>query len=267
VLGIYAAALACGRAVTNDGQVTLTAKDAARALGALGFFITVRVIDEHSDYEADMREHPDRALQRSEVTLADLRAVAVVSTAVQVAACLSAAAPAAAVSAWVVASAWSLLWGTELFGLLRPPRALVVVAHVMLVPLAALWLAQLGARHGTLAAPVWELGGAALLATMAIEAARMLGKLEGGPDRTAYALGLAAAVAVAGSAALLAVARDALPGAAGRPGSAVLVIALLAVAGAIAGGTARWAPRGAALTVALAAIGELWLFALGISLA
>jgi len=75
------------------------------------FFLHLRILDEHKDFERDILTYPDRALSRGAVTLAQLRWLGVAALAVELAVAASLGAPAFA--AWVAAAVFSLLMYAE----------------------------------------------------------------------------------------------------------------------------------------------------------
>ncbi|GDY29623.1 hypothetical protein [Gandjariella thermophila] len=262
VLVAYAAVMLLGRAATHPGALPASATDLATALGALAFYLMVRVFDEHKDFVRDRIAHPDRAVQRGVVSLADLRVVAGVAVAVQVLACLWADHGVGPVGAWWASTmAWIALVAKDFFlgeriagHSVRQP-----VASMPVSALACLWMAQTGAGGEPL--PWAVAGGLAalgLLVSAVFDLARKLVPEPGGAGRSyAAALGprraclVLGAVLLAESAVIAAVQRLVVPG---RVAPALV---LLAAAPALL--TLLWAarPRLAGRATLAALLGQL----------
>ena len=177
ILVIYAAAVLCGRALVTAGPLTVSATDLAGFFGIWAYFLMLRVFDEHKDFARDAANHPGRVLQRGLVTLDHLKVVGVVAVLVQVAATLVAADGAGpALGWWALTLAWSLLMLKEFFvgEWLEQRLLLYAFSHLLSMPLAFLWLAQIGAGERGLPAGVAWLALAGGLVAAAIEVGRKL---------------------------------------------------------------------------------------------
>jgi hypothetical protein len=162
------------------------------------FFLQLRVIDDHSDYEQDSREHPERILQKGDVSLADLRYVAAITFAVQLGLSLWRDDGVGRVTiAWLLATGWTALiaCGFMARSWLTNHRVVEDAAHTAVLTFAALWIAQFGAGQRTLPGSVVWLGIALYLSALALELAT---PPEGdtAPGRATAALLLAATAAV-----------------------------------------------------------------------
>src|SRR5262245_27757810 len=69
---LYVLALVVGRSVVS-GPIVLSWHDLPGVAALWSFFLWLRVLDEHKDFENDRVAHPQRVLQRGLVTLGDLR--------------------------------------------------------------------------------------------------------------------------------------------------------------------------------------------------
>jgi 4-hydroxybenzoate polyprenyltransferase len=195
VLVAYAVMMLVGRAATHPGALRLSPTDAATGLGALAFYLTVRVFDEHKDYPQDRVTHPGRALQRGVVSLGELRIVAGVALAVQVLACLWADRGVGAVGLWWAGTmAWIALAANDFFvgDRIAGHPVLQPVASMPVSSLAALWMAQTGAGPAPLPwAVVGGLAALGLLVSAGFDMARKLAPEPGGTGRSyAVALGV-----------------------------------------------------------------------------
>jgi 4-hydroxybenzoate polyprenyltransferase len=111
--------------------------------GVWAFFLLVRVVDEHKDYERDLADHPDRVLQRGDVTLGHLKVVGVLAVLVQVAVVLATG----TWLWWTLTMAWALLAARDfLLGDRIGDRPILYpLLHLPLSGLACVWMAQIGA--------------------------------------------------------------------------------------------------------------------------
>jgi 4-hydroxybenzoate polyprenyltransferase len=126
----YLVALLYGRALTHPGPPRLRAGDLVAFAGVWAFFLMVRVVDEHKDYERDRVEHPGRVLQRGVVTLGHLKGVAGAALLVQVAVVLATGSG----LWWALTMAWA---GVQL-GSGWPP-AVAILPALAVGPLALLY--------------------------------------------------------------------------------------------------------------------------------
>lgn len=236
LLSLYLAALVYGRALTQEGAVELSPGDLGAFLAVWGFFLMIRVLDEHKDYERDRVAHPDRVLQRGLVTLSQLRVLGAAAVAVQLAVSLLADGGIGAVTLWWLALiGFVALTAREFFvGEWLDRRLLLyVLAHLPLWSLAVTWMVQMGARPSSLpASAAWAAVLGFLLPWGADLARRIAPADVQGPGATSYAdslgagraaalLGVALAGGGAAAAAMLRAAGE------GSIGPAVVLAALL----------------------------------------
>jgi hypothetical protein len=174
---VWAAAFVWGRALSTSGPVSLRLRDAAGALASIGFFLMLRVFDEHKDYAADCLAHPGRVLQRGLITLRHLKIVGIVAVVLQLSASiLSDGGTGPVTRAWLVAFAWSLLMANEFFvrDWLRPRLVVYALSHMLVMPFAVWWLVRIGADGWTLPISAWMLPMVSYLTGFAFEIARKL---------------------------------------------------------------------------------------------
>jgi 4-hydroxybenzoate polyprenyltransferase len=105
----------------------------------LGFFIQLRVADEHKDLEDDRRWRPERPVPRGLVTLGELRGVAYVAAAAQLALVLSYSPKLLALL--LLVWAWMALMSVEFFvpAWLRARPVLYLISHMAVMPLIDLF--------------------------------------------------------------------------------------------------------------------------------
>jgi 4-hydroxybenzoate polyprenyltransferase len=200
---LYASALLLGRAAAGGppGAVPVGALDVAGFLAVWGFFLLLRVFDEHKDYALDLVNHPQRVLQSGLVTLAHLEITGALAAAFGLAVSLAYDGGVGHVTeAWAVMMGWSLLMAKEFFvgEWLSKRLVLYAVSHMLVMPLALAWMAQMGAGGEPLPRDVAPLAAMAFLAGAAFEIARKIkapGDERAGVDSYTKALGLRAALA------------------------------------------------------------------------
>lgn len=152
ILLIYVPVVVFGRwlVAPPGASPTLGWLDVAGYLAFLGLLYTMRVIDEHKDYDEDCLNYPERVLQRGLVTRAQLRWTLVVAIPLQVGVCLAYDGGFGAVTAtWALTFAWLLLLWRELFvgAWLRRHFMVYALTHVPMFPLMTYWVATMGARE------------------------------------------------------------------------------------------------------------------------
>jgi 4-hydroxybenzoate polyprenyltransferase len=147
VLLVTALGVWFGRALAHPGPVAIKASDLLAFLGLWAYFLLLRVLDEHKDYELDLHNHPGRVLQSGRITLKNLKVVAGAAIIVQLAVSILIDHGIGAVTElWCVLMVWTVLMLKEFF-IEWPRRWFVLYAfmHMLSMPLAFLWLAQIGA--------------------------------------------------------------------------------------------------------------------------
>ncbi|HJR60926.1 MAG TPA: hypothetical protein VJ813_16060 [Vicinamibacterales bacterium] len=203
-LGLYVLVLIFTRALVLTGPIRLGFGDLPGFFAVWSFFLTLRVLDEHKDYEDDCRFHPQRVLQRGTVTLHQLKVAGVAAVCVQAAVSLWRDGGIGAVTLWWLGTmAWAGLMAAEFFQREWLRRRLLVyaVSHMLIMPLAVLWIAQLSVPGAVLTPPIWRLAAFAFMAGASFEIARKAkGPEEEQPGVDSYSLRLGAG----GAAALLA---------------------------------------------------------------
>jgi hypothetical protein len=150
-------------------------RDAAGIAASCGFFLLLRVLDEHKDFDRDCRNHPDRVLQRGDVTLEQLKLVGGAAAAITLGASLAAdGGVGGATTAWLLMIGWTALMTREFFAREWLSRRLLAygVSHMLVMPLAALWMAHLAVSRVRLGVPVVLLATLFFLGGMAFELAR-----------------------------------------------------------------------------------------------
>jgi 4-hydroxybenzoate polyprenyltransferase len=105
--------------------------------GLWAFYLMVRIIDEHKDFEEDLAAHPDRVLQSGRVTLTELKIIGLAALAVQ-----GAAAAQLGIGWWLITLGW-VTWASQDFYVgrwIEGRPVLYPMVHVPLSGLACLWI-------------------------------------------------------------------------------------------------------------------------------
>ena len=174
---LYATGVFASRAMTRTGVITVGWQDAGGLLAVVAFFLTLRVLDEHKDYEIDCLTHPDRVLQRGLISLASLRVVGVAALVVQMAFVLLSDRGIGVLSrGWLLVAVWTTLMAVEFFAAdwLRPRLLLYAALHLAVMPLLLWWIALVGAEGVPLPPAVWLLLALGYSTAAAFEMARKL---------------------------------------------------------------------------------------------
>jgi hypothetical protein len=144
-------------AALSSGVVASWPRLTAGFIALWGFFLLLRVLDEHKDFAADVIAHPQRVLQRGLVTLGDLRLLATAAILVQLGVTVSADDGSHRVMLWWIAAlGWAALMAAEFFARrwLRQRLIWYALSHMLVMPLVAGWVLALagGASLRVLAA-------------------------------------------------------------------------------------------------------------------
>lgn len=179
---LYGAALISGRAESEPTAVRLSLHDVLGFLAVYAALLMLRVYDEHKDYALDLQNHPQRVLQRGLITLGHLKVVGALAIAVQLMVSLICdhsgalgASPVGAVTArWLLVFLWSALMAKEFFigEWLSRRLILYAVSHMVILPMAVLWVVQMGAGQSSLQGSAFLLALVSLLSGFAFEIGR-----------------------------------------------------------------------------------------------
>lgn len=172
---LYGAALTCGRA-SAPGPLALAPLDIAGFFAAYAFLLMLRVYDEHKDYELDMKNHPQRVLQRGLITLGHLKVAGALAILLQLVVSLAydGFGLGAVLQRWLLVFVWSALMAKEFFisEWLGKRLVLYAVSHMVVMPMSVLWMVQMGAGQGPLPRAAWLLAGLSFLSGSAFEIGR-----------------------------------------------------------------------------------------------
>ena len=116
--------------------------DVALFASISSFFLLVRILDEHKDYEVDLKNHPDRVLQSGKISLDQLKLVGVVTFLIPLGYSLyQSQTNSYVLPLFGVTMAWLGLMTKEFFlgEWLEERLPLYALSHMLIMPLAALW--------------------------------------------------------------------------------------------------------------------------------
>ncbi len=174
---LYATAVTAGRLSTNPETIEFGLREVIGFLPAWCFFLMLRVFDEHKDYELDCQNYPDRVLQSGLITLGHLKVAGGFAIATQFAGSLWLDQGFGLITYWWLATfAYSLLMAKEFFigEWLEKRLTLYAVSHMVVMPIAMMWFAQIGAGASMLTPEVGLLAGLSFLSGGSFEVTRKL---------------------------------------------------------------------------------------------
>jgi len=176
-LVLYIAALSVGRALSSEGAIVWGLGDATGFFAAWCFFLMLRVFDEHKDYELDCKNHPHRVLQSGLITLGHLKVLGGIAILTQIAFSLGLDGGFGPITiAWLIVMTWSGLMAVEFFcgAWLEKRLLLYALSHMLVMPMALIWMAQIGAQGESLPMSIAALAGLSFLSGAAFEVTRKL---------------------------------------------------------------------------------------------
>ena len=176
---LYGAAVIGGRAESSPGPIAFSLRDGLGFLAVYAALLMLRVYDEHKDYAIDLKNHPGRVLQRGLITLGHLKVLGGIAIAMQLGVSLfidagSAAMAGAVTQRWLLVFVWSALMAKEFFigEWLTRHLLLYAISHMVVLPMAVLWVVQQGAGQAALTTNAYLLSLVALLGGFAFEIGR-----------------------------------------------------------------------------------------------
>ncbi|MFU8803947.1 MAG: prenyltransferase [Bradymonadaceae bacterium] len=174
---LYATAVLVGRYATSAGALDVGVKELLGFLPVWCFFLMLRVFDEHKDFESDCHNYPERVLQSGKISLGHLKVVGALAIVTQLVGSILLDGGFGAVTIWWLGVfAYSLLMAREFFvgEWLSKRLVLYATSHMLVMTLAMLWMAQIGAGSAALPWQAGLLGGLAFLCGGAFEVARKI---------------------------------------------------------------------------------------------
>lgn len=181
-LALYAAALLNGRAASAQGPLALSWLDVGGFFAAYSFLLMLRVFDEHKDFELDSKNFPQRVLQRGLITLTHLKVAGGLAIAVQLLVSLGMDRGVGPVTQrCLLTLGWSSLMAKEFFigEWLSKRLILYAISHMAVMPIALLWMAQMGAGGAALPDSAYHLALLSALSGFSFE----IGRKTWAPDK------------------------------------------------------------------------------------
>lgn len=174
---LYATAVLVGQVATSPGEVAFGLREIAGFLPVWCFFFLLRIYDEHKDYEEDCQNYPDRVLQRGLITLGHLKVAGALAIVTQLVGSLWLDGGFGIITLWWIAVfVYSVLMTVEFFvrEWLTQRLVLYATSHMLIMPLAVLWMVQIGAGDQPLPLEVGYLAALAFLCGGAFEVTRKI---------------------------------------------------------------------------------------------
>jgi hypothetical protein len=174
---LYLAALLLSRCLLTTGPIVLGLVDLLGFFTTVAFFLMLRVFDEHKDYEEDCHNYPERVLQSGLITLNHLKVVGAIAIAIQMGVSMVLDGGIGVITlTWLVVMVWSCLMAVEFFcgKWLEKRLVLYAVSHMVVVPMALVWLAQMGAGPTTLPLEIGWLLALSFFSGASMEVARKM---------------------------------------------------------------------------------------------
>ncbi|TVV45398.1 UbiA family prenyltransferase [Thalassolituus sp. C2-1] len=127
----------------SQGEWFFNWSDIVSCLITWSLFLTIRIFDEHKDYELDVKNHPQRVLQSGRITLTHLKGLGIIAVIAQLLWSLFLGTDTLIV--WAVMFVYLCLMGAEFFcgAWLEKRLLLYALSHMAIMPLIVLWLAAM----------------------------------------------------------------------------------------------------------------------------
>ncbi|MBA4820186.1 UbiA family prenyltransferase [Pantoea ananatis] len=158
----------------------------AGSIMSCSYFLLIRIIDEHKDYDEDCERYPKRVLQRGLITLNQLKLVALGCILIQLSIMLLYASSITLImKTWSVLIIWTLLMSKEFFIKTWLNRNLFFYAlsHTLIMPLIIIWLTSFSSTHIEINRPLLLLMFLSFFSALTFEITR---KCKGDDEDTPY---------------------------------------------------------------------------------
>ncbi len=172
---LYGTAALIGRALVTEGSVVLGLPDLWGFLASWCFFLMLRVFDEHKDFDLDLVNHPERVLQSGRISLGHLKVLGGLAIGAQAAVSFGLDGGWGPISgSWIITFVWSSLMAVEFFigSWLEKRLVLYAFSHMLVMPMALVWLAQMGAQTTELPLAIGMLAALSFLSGASFEVTR-----------------------------------------------------------------------------------------------
>lgn len=174
---LYLTAVLLGQFIHHPGDVYLGLRELLGFFPVWFFFLLLRVYDEHKDFELDCQNYPERVLQSGLITLGHLKVAGALAIAIQLGGSLLLDGRFGPITiTWLIVFAYSLLMAKEFFigEWLEKRLPLYAFSHMIIMPMALIWMVQIGARGHALPFEIILLAGLSFLSGAAFEITRKL---------------------------------------------------------------------------------------------
>ena len=174
-LVLYLTSLVVGRGSAGAGPVPIGWHDVPGFIAFWAFFLVLRVLDEHKDFDADTVAHPDRVLQRGRVSLRELRGIGYLAGVTTLATTLWLdGGVGRATTWWLAVACWSALMAREFFvrDWLRERLIPYALSHMCVMPLVIGWAMAMAGAVPTASLATKAMMALAFMSGLAFEMAR-----------------------------------------------------------------------------------------------
>lgn len=173
----YMTSIAVVQGLASDTIIFSYLRDGVGILVFFMFPLTLRIMDEHKDYEADCVLHPDRVLQRGETSLSTLKKLAVVCACIQLGYCLVVDGGIYVVTImWAITMLYAMLMAKEFFlgEWLQKRMMLYAISHQLITPISVVWFCSIATTPDLPPVDIWGFALLGLLTTFAYELTRKI---------------------------------------------------------------------------------------------
>jgi hypothetical protein len=145
---VFVTLIIVARHLENSLSIKLLLTDLGGCLAVTCQFLLLRIWDEHKDYEQDLLNYPERALQKGLITLAHLRVIGVISFLVTLLWTLFIGSE-KSIILWLVMMIYTVLMGKEFFmgKFLEKRVVLYSFLHQLISPFMIIWVLSMGTTN------------------------------------------------------------------------------------------------------------------------
>ncbi|MBN4077350.1 hypothetical protein JYT19_00395 [Sulfobacillus acidophilus] len=172
---MFFCAFVYGKVIMSEGPIALKFEDFFGFFATWAFFLLLRIFDEHKDYEIDCKNYPNRVLQSGLITLNNLKVLGALAILCQVLVSTHFDQGIYFVTKiWLVTFLYSVLMAKEFFigKWLEKRLVLYAFSHLLIMPFALLWMAQMASPKMLMSTEIWPLLLLAFLSGAAFEITR-----------------------------------------------------------------------------------------------
>ena len=174
---VYCSSIWIASTIQGFANPFVLSRDLWGCLSLFLFPMVLRIMDEHKDYEQDLRLYPNRPVQRGLITLRELRVVAYFSCIIQLGFCLWADQGLGDCTLlWLITMLYALLMAKEFFcgEWLEKRMVLYAISHQAITPISMLWVTAAYSSQEPIPLQIWGLILIGLFGSFGYELSRKL---------------------------------------------------------------------------------------------